>query len=570
MTMTGTEIKALLDRLDDCVAEDLEGPHIDFKEWGGGNTREQLQRVVRAAVCMANGGGGTVVFGVADGVTGRGNAVVGVPYHVSTNLLAPHVYDGTDPKLTPTFEEIEVPEGTERLIVMHVHAGIPPYTDTAGRGWVRKGRDCLPLTGSLRRHLNEESAGSDYTAETVDAQLPSVCSAAALEVLRAVAKREHASEALLERDDKDLLEAVGATEADKPTRAAILLAGSPSAMRHHVPQCVWTYVRMASNTDYSERADGNDAIPVAVGRMLERVMAHNPIETVRDGVYHFEHRTYPEVALREALLNAFCHSDYRIGSPRLVKQYVDRIEITSPGGFLGGITAENILHHRPVTRNPRLVDALVRLRMVNRTNLGTERMYHAFLVEGKRPPVIEDIGGAVRVTFHASRFSVPFHSFTMAEERRGRSLTVDHLLILNRLSQDREIGLEAAARLCQRPEEQALETLGVMEADFGYIERIGPDESWTLTRELRQRILVEEEEAEDWAALKGRVLRVMRRCSEIGDPPLANLDVRRITGLDRHQVRRLIGELRTQGLVTLSGRGRGTRYVYVGPHGSAQ
>ena len=147
---------------------------------------------------------------------------------------------------------------------------------------------------------------------------------------------------------------------------------------------------------------------------------------------------------------------------------------------------------------------------------------------------------------------------------------MDHLLILNRLSRDREIGLAAAARLCQRSQEQARETLGVMEADFGYVERIGSDESWTLTRELRLRILDADEDSEDWAALKGRALRAMRRCSEIGDPPLANLDVRRITGLDRHQVRRLVGELRAQGLVTLSGRGRGTRYVYVGPQGPSQ
>ena len=568
--MTRTEIEALLDRLEDCTAEDLEGQYLDFKEWGRGGPREQLQRVVRAAVCMANGGGGTVVFGVADGVTGRANAVVGVPYHVGTNPLGRYVYNGTDPKLTPAFEEIEVPEGTGRLIVMHVHPGIPPYTDTAGRGTVRVGKDCMPLTGSVLRQLDEESADSDYTAGTVDASFPSVFSAAAMEVLRAVSKREHASDALLERGNEDLLEAVGATEADKPTRAAILLAGSPVAMRRHVPRYVWTYVRMASNTDYSERADGNDAIPVAVERMITRIMAHNPIETIREGVYHFEHRIYPEVALREAVLNAFCHSDYRIASPRLVKQYADRIEITSPGGFLGGITAENILHHRPVTRNPRLVDAMVRLRMVNRTNLGTERMYHALLVEGKRPPIIEDIGGAVRVTFHASRLSVPFHGFTVAEERCGRSLGVDHLLILSRLSRDREVGLAAAARLCHRTEEQARETLGVMEADFGYLERIGSDESWTLTHELRRRILAAGEEPEDWVVLKGRVLRAMRRGSETGDPSLANLDVRRITGLDRHQVRRLIGELRAEGLVTLNGRGRGTRYVYVGPHGSSQ
>lgn len=451
MTMTRAEIEALLDRLEDCIAEDLEGQHIDFKEWGGGGSREQLQRVVRAAVCMANGGGGTVVFGVADGVAGRARAVVGVPYHVNTGPLGAQVYHGTDPKLTPVFEEIEVPEGTRRLIVMHVHPGIPPYTDTAGRGTVRVGKDCLPLTGSLRRALNEESAGSDYTAETVEAPLSSVLSGAATEALREAAKRERASEALIARDDQDLLEAVGAADEGTPTRAAVLLAGSSAAMRRHVPRCLWTYVRMTSDTDYSERADGNDAIPLAVSGMIARIMSHNPIETVSEDIYDFEHPTYPRVALREAILNAFCHSDYRIASPRLVKQYADRIEITSPGGFLGGVTADNILHHRPVTRNPRLVDALVRLRMVNRTNLGTERMYRALLIEGKRPPVIEDIGGAVRVTFHASPLSVPFRSFVAAEERRGRPLAVDHLLVLNRLTRDREIGADGCGGALPAP-----------------------------------------------------------------------------------------------------------------------
>ena len=468
------------------------------------------------------------------------------------------------------FEEIEVPEGTGRLIAMHVHPGIPPYTDTTGRGTVRVGSDCLPLTGSLRRRFNEESAENDYTSETIDVPLRSVLSPAAMEALRDAAGREHPQPALLERDDNALLEAVGATQSGRPARAAVLLAGSPQAIRRHVPRYVWTYVRMASNTEYSERADGNEAIPVAVSRVLASIMTHNPIETVRDGIYHFEHRTFPELALREALLNAFCHCDYRTASPHLVKQYSDRIEITSPGGFLGGVTAENFLRHRPVTRNICLVDALVRLRLVNRTNRGTERMFHSLLIEGKRPPVIEDIGGAVRVTLHASRLSVPFRSFVVEEERRGRNLTLDHLLILHHLSRHQEIGLATAARLCQRPISQASGVLEEMETALGYIVRTGTDERWVLIRKVGDRIPAAEEGVTDPDVLKERVLRVMRRCRETGEPPLANLDVRRITGLDRHQARRLVGELVALGLVTRSGHGRGTRYVYVGPDGRSR
>ena len=70
--------------------------------------------------------------------------------------------------------------------------------------------------------------------------------------------------------------------------------------------------------------------------------------------------------------------------------------------------------------------------------------------------------------------------------------------------------------------------------------------------------------------LRDRVLRFMRRRSEIGGPPVANSDVRQITGYDRHRVRRLMGELHAEGLVAVSGGGRGARYVYVGANGSSQ
>jgi len=86
--------------------------------------------------------------------------------------------------------------------------------------------------------------------------------------------------------------------------------------------------------------------------------------------------------LREALLNALIHTDYRIHGPILIKQFKDRLEISNPGGLPGGITPENILRHQPVSRNPALVDALTRLRLVNRSNLGVRRMFQSLLIEG--------------------------------------------------------------------------------------------------------------------------------------------------------------------------------------------
>ena len=586
MPRTRTEVETLLARLGEVAADELEDQDLDFKEWDTRSLNQSVRTVVSAAVCMANGGGGTVVFGVADNRVGRDCAILGVPPEVSVNRLKLAVHDGTDPTLTPVFEGIMVPEGTGRLILMHVHPGVPPYTDTAGRGTVRVGKDCKPLIGTMRRKLLEESGENDYTAVAIDAPLPRLVSAAAMESLREAAKLERAPTDLLRLGDGDLLRVIGVVRDGKPTRAAVLLAGSPGAVRDHIPGFVWTHLRMSSSTDYSDRADGRDAIPVALSRLLDRIMADNPIETVRHGPYHFEYRTYPETALREALLNAFCHGDFRVAGPRLVRQYADRIEISNSGGLIGDITPDNILHHTPAARNPCLVEALVRLRLVNRTNLGMERIFSALLTEGKPPPEIEDIGGAVRLTFRASGISPRFRGFVADEAGRGIVLGADHLLVLQHLVHHGEIDARTASMLCQRRESTVVRVLAVMESEFGYIEwrGSGPGMYWTLLPEFHARLVPPNDFRQelkitvkpdstvtrrapgaDWNDLKVRVIRVVRRSAETGAEPLANVDVRRITGLDRHQVRRLIHELRDEGIVAIEGHGRAAKYLCVRP-----
>ena len=146
------EIAELLDALEGQPTSSLEAQDLDFKEWNRRSPASAVDLVVEMAVCMANGGGGTVVFGVNDKTVGRAGAIRGVPPEIDVNRLKKAVYDGTDPKLTPVFQELPVPEGTGRLLVMQIHPGLPPYTDTQGRGKIRVGTDCQPLTGTLRRY----------------------------------------------------------------------------------------------------------------------------------------------------------------------------------------------------------------------------------------------------------------------------------------------------------------------------------------------------------------------------------------------------------------------------------
>jgi len=560
------EVAELLDELEVQTADALEDQDLDFKEWPGRSRADAVEVVVEMVVCMANGGGGTVVFGVADKLLGRARAVLGVPPEIDVNLLKKSVYDRTDPKLTPVFEELRVPEGTGRLLVMQVHPGLPPYTDSSGSGKIRVGRDCQPLTGTVRRRVMVETGETDFTAVSVPGDPADLVSAVAMERLRDAARAEGADDTLLRQRDTDLLGALGVLRDGCLTRAGVLLAGRDAAIGREIPGYSWTHLRMRSDVEYADREDGRSALPDALARLTARVMLDNPITTVAQGNYHFEYRTYPEIALREALLNALCHADYRLAGPVLVKQYRDRLEISNPGGLVGGISPDNILHHQPVARNAHLVEAMIRLRLVNRSNLGVSRMFSAMLRDGKEPPLIDEQGEAVRVVFFARELSVPFRRFVSDEEAEGNRLSVDELLVLSYLVRHGEIGAPDAARICQRREPQVREVLSAMERQRGYLERGGAALStfWTLAPAARARLIEPDLQERDRRlggdAAQALVLDVLRQRALSG-AGLTNAELRAMLRLDRRRVYRLMERLRDVGAVRIRGRGRSALYT---------
>ncbi len=563
---TATEIKTLLAELDSYVADELEDQDLDFKQWDLTSREKAVKTVVDMAVCMANGGGGTVVFGVSDRIRGGDRAILGVPREIDSNLLKKAVYDRTDPKITPVFEELAVPEGTGRLLLMQVYPGMPPHTDTAGRGTIRISKDCVPLTGTLRRKIGVETGETDYTAEPVAMVDTALLSATALETLRNQARREKAPEDLLRLSDEELLTTLGLIRQEKLTRAALLLAGTETAIREHLPGHNWTFLQMNSDTDYDVREDRVSTLPLSVQRIEELLVPFNPITTYKQGMFHFEYRTWPEIAVREALMNAFCHADLRIAGPVMVKLYPNRLDISNNGGFIAGITPSNILHRQPAARNPLLVEALTRLRLVNRSNLGINRMFSAFLIEGKEPPQICEIGESVLVGFPKSDLDASFRLFVADESKHGRNLSVDELLLLQYLLQHAEVDTVTATVLCQRSESEIRERLSGMES-AGYIERAGNgrDAYWCIQPDLYKRLAEGSQSGAHrrigWKAAKTLVMRILIERARRDEPGLSNKEIRQFTGFDRSQVHRLMTELLHENSdIQHPGRGRNARY----------
>lgn len=325
---------------------------------------------------------------------------------------------------------------------------------------------------------------------------------------------------------------------------------------------------MDSDTRYSNRVDDNDPIPVAVSRIEELISAYNPITTLEYGLFHFEYRAYPIIAIREALLNAFCHADFHISAPIIVKHFPDRLEISNPGGFIGGINPSNILHHQPVPRNPALINSLLKMRLVNRSNLGISRMYEALLIEGKEPPRITESGESVCVSFMHREFSPTFRSFVEKSNRESHSLGVDELIILQYLLHHAEGETCHFAMLCQREEARIKDILSKMEQN-ALIERGGTGRGtyWTLKPLIHKQLQApghpERDRRIDWEAAKARLLSILMERSKRRETGITNKEIRQVTHYGRQQVTRLMNQLRKEHpQIQTKGYGAGANYFW--------
>ena len=87
----------------------------------------------------------------------------------------------------------------------------------------------------------------------------------------------------------------------------------------------------------------------------------------------YERLELPPDALREALVNAIAHRDYRSNANVQVYIFYDRLEIVTPGGLPAGMREED-LGVKSVPRNPLLFGMFYRMGMVERVGSGIKRI----------------------------------------------------------------------------------------------------------------------------------------------------------------------------------------------------
>jgi ATP-dependent DNA helicase RecG len=121
-----------------------------------------------------------------------------------------------------------------------------------------------------------------------------------------------------------------------------------------------------------------------------------------EGLYRVDVPEISTDALREAIINAFCHRDWRDPDYVQVAIFKNRVEVRNPGKLYGGLTIED-LHRGNVSkrRNPLIADLFRRIEMVESWGRGMT------LIHQKAPAVeFRQVGGLFIASFARSSFLV--------------------------------------------------------------------------------------------------------------------------------------------------------------------
>ncbi|WP_416219739.1 ATP-binding protein [Frankia sp. Cas4] len=195
-----------------------------------------------------------------------------------------------------------------------------------------------------------------------------------------------------------------------PTVGGLLLFGRDQDRARLFPDA-WIQAGQFLGTDKSQivdQAEIRSNLVLAVEDALGFVRKHSLHGIDIGPVLRTDRWNLPPVAVREAVVNAVAHADYRQrGAPIRIAVFDDRLEVENPGVLQFGLTVDDIRRGVSKLRNRVIGRVFNSLGLIEQWGSGIQRMTTACLDAGLPPPDLEELGTRFRVTLWTQRVQLP-------------------------------------------------------------------------------------------------------------------------------------------------------------------
>lgn len=388
------------------------------------------EALAECLVALANAAGGLIILGLDEE-----GQVQDAIWEEEADAALREAASLCRPPVPGEWQVIEA--GEQNLIGIRVSRSPDLHALEDGRILVRSGTENRPLSGDEIRQLANSKTKGDFEEETVPGSTQDDFDQAIVEEY--LQKREARGAARL-GPKAELLFEIGAISRDgQPTVSGILLFGRRP--QTFLPQSGIVFVKFASTEPRGEDGGAGygrrDELSGPLARMVERawniVWEEMRVGATVNSLEREEVTEYPRFAVREALINAVAHRDYRIRGRRIeIRMYDDRLEVISPGGLPGYITLDNLVEEH-YSRNPRIVNGLFQWGYIEELGLGIDRMIEEMVQAGHPPPTFQATPHTFSVTLTKKRRPSSSRSSGL-NERQTRALAYvrEHGSISNR------------------------------------------------------------------------------------------------------------------------------------------
>ena len=129
---------------------------------------------------------------------------------------------------------------------------------------------------------------------------------------------------------------------------------------------------------FKDRKEFSGSVFKQLEDVYEYIDFKNQVHSLFDKLRRIDRRDYKEVAIREALLNLIIHREYSYSASAFIRMFKDRIEFTSIGGLVKGITLKDITMGVSLCRNEKLANIFYRLELIEAYGTGILKIMCAY------------------------------------------------------------------------------------------------------------------------------------------------------------------------------------------------
>lgn len=354
-----------------------ENHRLEFKE--AKNTFD-ITKLTHYCCAFANEGGGRMILGVTDQFPRK---IIGSHAFPNLEKIKSHLIF----KLSLRIEIEELFEEDRRVVIVTIPSrsiGVPIQCD--GIYWMRRGEELVPMTADMLKRIFDEGV-PDFSAQVCpDAHFEDL-DLAAINTFREAWIRKSGNHQLQAISEKQILRDIEVITDQGITYAALILFGTRKALGKHLAQAevIFEYRSSDVTGPASHRIEYRQGFFTFYNELWEKINLRNDNQHFQDGLFIFDIPTFNEKAIRETILNAISHRDYKAAGSIWVKQYPRRITIVSPGSFPPGITPQNILW-RQEPRNRRIAEVFGKCGLVERAGQGADRIFEESIKQSKSLP----------------------------------------------------------------------------------------------------------------------------------------------------------------------------------------